>query len=91
MTPVPPLDWHPWYRDKTWLLDWLEGRSGPGYQIRIPVLGRITAVFGLTTDDLYPAVLDHREIIITRRKAAGPAPYVGRPFVYSWWVGVDNL
>lgn len=23
----PPLEWHPAYRDKTWLLDWLEGRS----------------------------------------------------------------
>lgn len=29
--------------------------------------------------------------VITRYKMAGPAPYVGRPFCYWWWVGIDQL
>ena len=88
--PTPPLEWHPWYRDKTWLLDWVEGRSGPRDHIRIPVPQRLAAGF-VEVDETYPTMPNLREVIMTRRKAWGPAPYVGRPFGYAWWVGVDNL
>jgi hypothetical protein len=31
--PPAPLEWHPAYRDRTWLLDWVEGRTDHGYYL----------------------------------------------------------
>jgi hypothetical protein len=28
---------------------------------------------------------------LTKRRCAGPAPYVGRPFIYAWWAAVDEF
>lgn len=84
--PATPLEWHPWYRDKTWLLDWVQGRNSP--VIRIPVTRPLLAAF---ETDGSPPTLGAGVVTMERRKAAGPAPYVGRPFHYRWWVGVDNL
>lgn len=30
-TPPMPLEWHPAYRDKTWLLDWLESSESEAH------------------------------------------------------------
>src|SRR5438094_10207861 len=35
--PPMPLSWHPYYRGKTWLLDWLEGRMPVGDVVQVPV------------------------------------------------------
>lgn len=80
---APPLEWHPWYRNKTSLLDWLNhrGRYADTNPLRIPV-----PVFALDGDDL-----EVHEIALTRHRAAGRAPYVGCPFHYTWTVGVDSL
>jgi hypothetical protein len=86
--PPPPLEWHPYYRDRTWLLDWLNGDGSLGGHntLRIPVMAPIRLP---TPDALYP-VEPMTSLTMTRYKAMGPAPYVGRPFVYVWWVGVDD-
>lgn len=89
--PPAPLEWHPYYRSKTWLLDWLE-RRGPyadHHDIRIPVIPSVRSwTYGPETDAVEP---DLRQLIMTRRRAHGPAPYVGRPFAYMWPIGTDNL
>jgi hypothetical protein len=33
---------------------------------------------------------EKRTDLLTIRKAAGPAPYVGKPFAYTWKVAVDS-
>lgn len=81
-----PLEWHPAYRDHTELLDWLEGRTGHCEVVFTNIARALHA-----TDD--PGVMDQvpRRRILTRRKAWGPAPYVGEPFVYVWYCAVDEL
>lgn len=88
--PPPPLEWHPAYRGKTWLLDWLE-QTGPYadlYTIKLPVMRPLK--FTTAVEPEPDTIVDH-VITMTRHKATGLAPYVGRPFVYLWYVGVDNL
>lgn len=85
MNPAPPGEWDPYYNGEEWLREWLRESGRP--DIRIPVMPtmRWTAAPELFSAEP-PAVLT-----MTKRKAYGPAPYVGRPFVYVWHVGVDNL
>lgn len=88
-TVPPPLEWHPAYRDKTWLLDWLNG-SGPDV-IRIPRPAKPAWASPSVEDgpmSTEPTIAPH---ILTRRMASGPAPYVGPPFIYAWTVGTDEL
>lgn len=87
---APPLEWHPWYRDKTQLIDWLNER-GPlanRHAIMIPIVPTVAATY--SADDDTTAVVA-RPILIERRRAWGAAPYVGCPFVYEWNVGEDTL
>lgn len=87
-TPPAPLEWHPAYRDQTWLLDWLEGRSK--YQqdrIELPMVTRlILDDFGLPS-----TATELSQFTLTKHKAIGPAPYVGRPFRYMWHFATDQL
>lgn len=88
----PPLTWHPYYRGKTHLLDWLNG-VGPlaeaGWSIRLPKPRRVTMA---SADDLYPsAELSFDVITMTKQRAWGPAPWTGEPFHYEWYVGTDEL
>lgn len=87
--PPSPLEWHPAYRDQTWLLDWLEGRSKHHQQDRIelPVIHRLV----LGDDGLMSAATELRTITLTRQQACGLAPYVGRPFRYMWHFATDHL
>jgi len=85
-----PLDWHPAYADRTWLLDWLNGVGpyGDRREVLLPILPsplRSWSPDGPTV----PATLRTR--VLTRRLCQGGAPYVGRPFVYQWWAAVDEL
>lgn len=90
-TPPPPLEWHPYYRDMTWLLDWLHGQGQYGqlHDIRIP--RPVNLVASMRPDELYPSQPDPEPIVMTRHRAVGPAPYVGDPFHYEWPVGRDHL
>lgn len=88
-----PLEWHPYYRNRTHLLDWLEGndRSLPDDTIRIPIVSRriyFSPEIEQSAMDMMPS---YKVLTLTKHKAVGWAPYVGRPFVYVWYVGVDNL
>lgn len=86
--PPSPLEWHPAYRDRTWLLDWLEGRHGlTNHQIVLPIKPAPTIASYLDNPD----GLGNGTVILTRHWAMGWAPYVGRPFVYMWFVAFDNL
>lgn len=93
MTHIPdPLEWHPAYRDETWLIDWLE-RRGPygGYRhLRLPRLAQ-PPTYTVGADELHPDMDTLRITILTREKCWRPAPYVGRPFRYVWPVGIDQL
>lgn len=88
----PPLVWHPYYRGKTFLLDWLNGVGSlaqAGRTVRIPKPKRIAWV---SPDDFDPiAEVSFDVITMTKRRAWGPAPWVGKPFHYEWYVGVDDL
>lgn len=89
---LPPLYWHPFYRGKTWLLDWLngEGEFAKVDPIRFPIIQRATAV--LTADaDIDPVGPSFKVMTLTKQRAWGPAPWVGKPFHYEWYVGTDDL
>jgi hypothetical protein len=87
-----PGDWDPAYADRPELADWVEGRGGAdSNHVCFPYPLRSMAaeiMSGGETDPSRPAFAVRT---MTKRKCAGPAPYVGRPFRYEWWVGVDNL
>lgn len=77
--PCMPGEVHPAYTGHRWLVDWLDGGTPlASDHVRIPIPDPIT----LPRPDTH---------VMTRRKAWGPAPYVGRPFVYQWYVGEDEL
>lgn len=85
----PPLETHPWYADKPWVWQWVAGKAPefPKDMLRIPVMPVIsTAIFSGTADE--PGL---KVITMTRHRAWAPAPYVGDPFIYTWWVGKDSL
>ena len=91
-TAPAPLDWHPAYADRTWLLDWLNG-VGPCADRRemlLPILP--SPLRSWSPDDVGPTVpATLRTRVLTRRLCQGAAPYVGRPFVYQWCAAVDDL
>lgn len=85
-----PGEFHPAYeRHRRWLLAWLNewpGLVSPDlHDVAVPVLPKVQ-----WANDDSPAVRDIQTVILTKRWACGPAPYVGRPFVYAWRVGVDK-
>jgi hypothetical protein len=85
----PPLSWHPFYRGKTWLIDWLNGKSDlPEWDIVLPVFNR-PMLFTETEPDLMAPTV--RTMRMTKRRAWGPAPWVGQPFHYEWNIGTDEL
>ena len=88
MKHVPmPLEWHPAYADKTYLIDWLSG-VGPYADRDIIYIPIITPMdFTNTT----PVVARTRTRTLHRLRCWGLAPYVGRPFHYEWWAAVDEL
>jgi hypothetical protein len=91
-SPPPPLEWHPHYRDMTWLLDWLHGQ-GPYAHMREIRISRPVDLAAASScpAEMYPVEPPPEPIVITRHRAAGPAPYVGDPFHYEWPVGRDHL
>ena len=82
----PPLEWHPWYRGKSFLIDWLNNTEP---QVVIPVLRSIKAVFD--EDPAPTAVPSFSTLTLTKQRAWGPAPWTGRPFHYEWNFATDAL
>lgn len=89
-TPPPPLDCHPAYADKPWVRDWVSGKQPQynTYQLHVPIRQSPRLEY-VEADPSRPEVINR--LTMQRHKAFGAAPYVGDPFVYVWWVGVDNL
>jgi hypothetical protein len=87
----PPLSWHPFYRGKTWLIDWLNGESSlPEWDIMIPIPTR--PVWASITADPGPIDMPTvKAMRMSKQRAWGPAPWVGKPFHYEWFVGTDEL
>jgi hypothetical protein len=86
--PPPPLDCHPAYADMPWIREWVEGKSFKTQALRIPVIQRPRLEM-IETDPFHPEILKQR--MMERHKIWGIAPYVGDPFVYVWFCGVDDL
>lgn len=81
MTPPPPLEWHPAYRDHAHgpLWDWLN-------ESQTPVSWRVPLLREIETEDLEAPV-----VTLTKQKCWALAPYVGDPYVYVWRVATDTL
>lgn len=88
MTGTPPdaLDWHPWYRDKTWLLEWLE--SADDSDRVVPATQRVRYHDFDVDAPIGSTARDHPRL--SKRLAYGGAPYVGEPFIYLWKVATDQ-
>ena len=72
-----------YYVGKEWLADWLDRERHPW----MAVPQRIHPVSVVEAD---PFELSWEPVLLTRYKCRGPAPYVGAPYVYEWWVAVDK-
>lgn len=88
----PPLSWHPYYRGKTWLIDWLNGNSSlPEWDIVLPVVQPLSARL-IAAEEEFPVGSPSVKVMrMSKQRAWGPAPWVGRPFHYEWFVGKDEL
>lgn len=90
--PPPPGECHPAYLDHHgWLRDWLNGAPGyPTNHVKVPVPPRLSAASIL---DPYSSPFESpvRVRTLIKEKAGGPAPYVGDPFIYVWFVATDEL
>lgn len=85
--PPPPGHIHPWYADKPWIHDWVTGKPpycSTDHRLKVPIMHRPNLSYESSSPDLHTITMD-------RHKAAGVAPYVGTPFMYVWYVGVDTL
>jgi hypothetical protein len=87
-----PLDWHPAYADKTGLVDWLNGVGpyGDRYDILLPKPQPLR-LFATQIDSIEEVSVAPRVTRLTKQRCWGPAPYVGKPFVYTWFAAVDEL
>ena len=90
-----PLEWHPAYADKTYLVDWLNevGTYAKMWDIELVIAPRSNPA-SYTTETGPSAALSapsFKTRVLHRQKCWGPAPYVGDPFVYIWFAAVDEL
>ena len=88
-----PLEWHPAYADKTNLIDWLNevGPYGKMWDIRLAIAPRFNLASYTEIDLPSRTAPSFKTIILHRQRCWGPAPYVGKPFVYMWNAAVDEL
>lgn len=82
----------PFYEDRPWIQEWVTD-PGPSYSshiLRIREPSSPAWMSHVFDPDPQP-VMTFREIIMYRHRCWGAAPYVGDPFHYEWWVGVDDV
>jgi hypothetical protein len=87
-TPMHPGYVDPFYEDRPYVQEWVT-EPGPNFSqtaLRIPLIHVPSALY---VESLSPQ-LSFQEIVMYRHRCWGPAPYVGEPFHYEWWVGVDD-
>jgi hypothetical protein len=85
-----PNTCHPAYNGNATVRDWVN-RRGPYadlHTLRLPVFHRLVYSLAAAPDPLDDAPAVNT---LSRRRAVGRAPYVGRPFVYVWDVATDEL
>ena len=87
--PAAPNEVHPAYVGNPMVNDWVNG-AGPFTHLRTLRL-LIRRPIRLDTFEAFEASLDMSVHVLDLRTCWGPAPYVGRPFVYAWQVAVDEL
>jgi hypothetical protein len=84
-----PGEWHPAYEQyRNMLGRWLSDPTEPDrFMVAFPRALRFDEAFADPSFDL-PS---YRSFTLTRVRCFGAAPYVGRPFVYMWRAGIDEL
>jgi hypothetical protein len=81
-----PLEWHPAYSGMVDLLmQFLEDDSRNVWLV--PRVPRIS--YDWASKDPEPVEIETWEL--RKERAAGSAPYVGRPFAYTWTVATDAM
>jgi hypothetical protein len=71
-------------------MEWLDGHPPyDPYILRLPIVHK-PSTGDRGSYDIYDTQLTGHELILTKQKAWGAAPYVGRPFVYVWKVATDQ-
>lgn len=83
----PPGECHPFYAGNGFLRGWINNPDA-GQWVRV-LKPRSLTIPEMSTDG--PPDVSQDTITLTRRRCYGAAPYVGRPFVYTWDVVVDGL
>lgn len=91
--PPMPGECHPYYQDRKWLMDWINGDSAyPSHCVRVPKPPPMRLMQPVHDyADLTAEVSAPQHFTLTKQQAAWPAPYVGRPFVYAWHFARDEL
>lgn len=88
--PPAPGEWHPAYQCDALaaaLRDFLESSMSTTLRLPFPPPCRFPAA----VEPLVPELGELPCHVLTKRKVMGPAPYVGRPFVYVWRCAIDEL
>lgn len=82
--PCGPFDCDPAYNNQADMIrNYLRERT----HVLVLDAQPIFAAFNIDPDPIGPSFKTH---MITRYKASGPAPWTEKPFVYWWYVGVDE-
>lgn len=89
---VPPPGYcHPALaQQQGFILDWLDGLAFPGQFLNLPVAVPSVRSFIAFNPDAPVEVSPMRVRTMRKQRGVAPAPYVGRPYVYWWWVGIDD-
>jgi hypothetical protein len=91
-TEIPsPGEWHPWYENKRPALQsWLDGEgplgNRPEIRLAVPPVSRLS----FSEPDSVTTVDGPQELILVKIRCRGLAPFVGRPFCYTWWAAYDQ-
>src|SRR5438477_7403869 len=86
--PPMPGHCHPYYANRRdVIVDWLNGNTSYGYRLHLPVAPVIRFTAAAEPPDL---CVERPVVVLDRRRAWWPAPYVGRPYVYIWEVATDQ-
>lgn len=85
-TPAPaPRTWDPFYEDKRYLTEWLEGER------RAQILTfDMPRWLDPDVPGAKPTHFEVQQVVLQKRRAYGFAPYVGDPFVYVWRFATDQ-